>query len=162
MKPFCFRHRDSLRQILMCVGTQQASNGRILKIFGMWNCSPCSSPALKGNEINLDQLKREKMKNISCTSMVGNLEYAQVCRPDITLMINMLVRVQSYLGVIHQKATRKSTNNVKGTKGYMLMYKRFDHLEVVGHSDSHSAGCVDSRKLITGYLFLLAGSIIFG
>ena len=46
-------------------------------------------------------------------------------------------------------------NNAKGTKGYMLTYKRFEHLEVVECLDSDSAGCLDSRNL-------LAGSVIFG
>ena len=40
------------------------------------------------------------------------------------------------------------------------MYKRCDHLEMIGFSDSNFAGCVDSRKSIFGYLFMLAKGTI--
>ncbi|KAA0038142.1 Retrovirus-related Pol polyprotein from transposon TNT 1-94 [Cucumis melo var. makuwa] len=42
----------------------------------------------------------------------------------------------------------------------MLTYKRSDHLEVIGYSDSDFAGCVDTRKSTFGYLFLLAEEAI--
>ena len=42
----------------------------------------------------------------------------------------------------------------------MLTYRRSDHLEVIGYSDSNYAGCVDSRKSTYGYLFLLAGGTV--
>ena len=38
----------------------------------------------------------------------------------------------------------------------MLMYRRIDSLEVIGYSDSDFAGCVDSRKLTSCYIFKLA------
>ena len=39
----------------------------------------------------------------------------------------------------------------------MFMYKRSD---VIGYSDSDFAGCVDSRKSTSGYIFMLAGGAI--
>ena len=41
-----------------------------------------------------------------------------------------------------------------------MTYRHTDHLEVVGYSDSDFAGCVDSRKSTSGYIFLLAGGAI--
>jgi len=38
----------------------------------------------------------------------------------------------------------------------MLTYRRFDHLEVIGYSDSDFVGCVDTRKSTLGFVFLLA------
>ena len=40
------------------------------------------------------------------------------------------------------------------------MQKRLDYLEVIGYSDSDFAGCVDSRKSTSGYIFMLAGGAI--
>ena len=42
----------------------------------------------------------------------------------------------------------------------MLTYRRSDHLEVIGYSNSDYAGCVDSRKSTFGYVFLLAGGAV--
>ncbi|XP_047169355.1 secreted RxLR effector protein 161-like [Vigna umbellata] len=42
----------------------------------------------------------------------------------------------------------------------MLTYRRSDHLEVIGYSDSDYAGCVDSRKSTFGYVYLLARGAI--
>ena len=49
---------------------------------------------------------------------------------------------------------------LQGTKDYKLMYRRTSNLEVVGYSDSDFAGCVDSRKSTSGYIFILAGGAI--
>ena len=42
----------------------------------------------------------------------------------------------------------------------MLMYRRTDNLEVVGYSDSDFAGCVDSRKSTSGYVFMFVGGAV--
>ena len=42
----------------------------------------------------------------------------------------------------------------------MLAYRRYDHLEVIGYSDSDFASCFDTRKSTSGYVFLLAEGAI--
>jgi len=42
----------------------------------------------------------------------------------------------------------------------MLTYKRFDHLELIGYTDSDFVGCVDTRKSTFGYMYLLAREAI--
>ena len=49
---------------------------------------------------------------------------------------------------------------LRGTKDYMLTFKRSDNLEVIGYTDSNFAGCVDHRKSTFGYVYLLAGAEI--
>ena len=41
-------------------------------------------------------------------------------------------------------------------RDYMLTYRRSSHLEIVGYSDSDFAGCLDSRRSTSGYIFMLA------
>ncbi|CAL1373961.1 unnamed protein product [Linum trigynum] len=72
----------------------------------------------------------------------------------------MLGRYQSNPGVDHWKAAKKVLRYLQGTKDHMLTFRRSDHLEVIGYSDSDYAGCVDTRKSTFGYLFLLAGGAI--
>ncbi|KAA0031640.1 Retrovirus-related Pol polyprotein from transposon TNT 1-94 [Cucumis melo var. makuwa] len=75
-------------------------------------------------------------------------------------MVCKLKRYQSNPGMDHWKAAKKVLRYLQGTKDYMLTYKRSDHLEVIGYSDSDFLGCVDTRKSTFGYLFLLAEGAI--
>ncbi|XP_070013746.1 secreted RxLR effector protein 161-like [Nicotiana sylvestris] len=101
------------------------------------------------------------MESIPYSSIVGSLMYAQTCiRPDISFAVGMLGRYQSNPGIDHWKAAKKILRYLKGTKDYMLMYRRSKHLEVVGYLDSDFAGCIDTRKSMFGYLFQLAEGAI--
>ena len=42
----------------------------------------------------------------------------------------------------------------------MLMYRRTNNLEVIGYFDVDFAGCVDSRKSTSGYIFMLASGAV--
>ena len=42
----------------------------------------------------------------------------------------------------------------------MLTYRRSDHFEVIGYSDSDFARCQDSRRSTSGYIYLLGGGAI--
>ena len=42
----------------------------------------------------------------------------------------------------------------------MLTYKKSNNLEVIGYSDADFAGCVDTKKSASGYIFTLAGGAI--
>jgi len=83
--------------------------------------------------------------------------YAQTCiRPDISFAVGMLGGYQSNPGLDHWKAAKKVLRYLQGTKDHMLTYKRFDHLEVIGYTDSDFVCCVDTRKSTFGYVYLLA------
>ena len=40
------------------------------------------------------------------------------------------------------------------------MYRQTNNLDVIGYSDSDFAGCVDSRRSTSGYIFMMAGGAI--
>lgn len=42
----------------------------------------------------------------------------------------------------------------------MLTYRKSDHLEVIGYSDSDYGGCPDDHKSTSGYIFILAGGAV--
>ncbi|XP_045797846.1 secreted RxLR effector protein 161-like [Trifolium pratense] len=62
----------------------------------------------------------------------------------------------------HWKAVKKvlRLRYLEGTKDYMLMYRQTDNLDVIGYSDSDFAGCVDSRKSTSEYIFMMASGAI--
>ena len=49
---------------------------------------------------------------------------------------------------------------LKRTKDHMLTYRRSGHLEINGYSDSDFAGCQESRRSTSGYVYLLGGGAI--
>ena len=48
----------------------------------------------------------------------------------------------------------------QGTKNHMHTYRKVDHLEVIGYTDSYIFNCMDTRKSTFGYVYLLAGEAI--
>jgi hypothetical protein len=101
------------------------------------------------------------MKLIPYASIIRSIMYAQVCtRPGLAFVTGMLGRYQSNLGLDHWKAAKKVLRYLQGTKGLMLTYKKYDNLEVVGYSDADFAGCVDTKKSTSGYIFTLAKGAI--
>ncbi|KAK6123908.1 hypothetical protein DH2020_042351 [Rehmannia glutinosa] len=101
------------------------------------------------------------MQKIPYASAVGSLMYAQVCtRPDIAFVVGMLGRYLSNPGMDHWKAAKRVMRYLQRTKDYMLTYRKSDQLEIIGYSDSDFAGCQDSRRSTSGYIFLLAGGAI--
>ncbi|KAL6328060.1 hypothetical protein AAG906_033330 [Vitis piasezkii] len=130
--------------------SQETYINKVLERFCMKDCSLGIAPIVKGDKFSLNQCpsndsEKKDMKNIPYASAVG---------------IGMLGRYQSNPGLEHWKAAKKVMRYLKGTRDYKLTYRRFDHLDVVGYLDSDFAGCLDSRKSTSGYVFLLAGGAI--
>ena len=121
---------------------------------------------MKGDIFDLNQcpkndFEREHMKNIPYASAVGSLMYVQVCtKPDIAFAVGALGRYQSNPGIDHWRVAKKVMRYLQGTKDYMLMYRRAYGLEVIGYSDADFAGCVNSRKSTSGYIFKLADGAV--
>ena len=59
----------------------------------------------------------------------------------------------------HWRAAKKDMRYLQETKDYMLMYKQTDNLDLVAYSDADFAGCVDSRKSISEYIFIMVGGV---
>jgi hypothetical protein len=157
-------HRDRFQDILGL--SQETYINKVLERFRMNDCSPSVAPIVKGDRFNLNQcpkndLEREQMKTIPYASAVGSLMYAQVCtRPDIAFAVGMLGRYQSDPGLDHWRVAKKVMRYLQGTKDYMLMYRWTNNLEVIGYSDSDFAGCIDSRKSTSGYIFFMASGVV--
>ena len=81
-------------------------------------------------------------------------------RPDIAYIVGMLGRYLSNPGMDHWKAAKRVMRYLQKTKDRMLTYRRSNHLKVIGYSDADFAGCQDSRKSTSSYIFMLAGGAI--
>ena len=81
-------------------------------------------------------------------------------RLDIAYIVGMLGRYLSNLGMDHWKKAKRVMRYLQRTKDYMLTYRRSNHLEIVGYSDSDFVGYLDSRRSTSGYVFMLAGGVV--
>jgi hypothetical protein len=72
----------------------------------------------------------------------------------------MLDRYQKSPGISYWNGIKKALRYIQGTKGLILTYERSDNLEIVGYSDSDFAGCLDTDRSMSGYVFKLAGGAI--
>jgi len=101
------------------------------------------------------------MQKIPYALAVGSLMYAQVCmRSDIAYIVGVLGRYLSNPGMDHWKETKRVIRYLKRTNYYMLTYKRSDQLEITGYFDSDFAGCLDSLRSTSGYIFMLASGAV--
>jgi Reverse transcriptase (RNA-dependent DNA polymerase) len=152
-------HRDRNKDILEL--SQQAYIDKVLKRYGMKNCKSGNTIVAKGDKFSLDQcpkteLEKSEMHQIPYASLIGSLMYAQVCTcPDIAYITEMLGRYLSNPGMNHWKAAKRVLKYLQRTKNHMLTYRRSDKLEVIGYTNSDFAGCVDSLKSTSGYIFYI-------
>ena len=157
-------HRDRSRGILGL--SQKSYIEKILKRFGMHECKPGDTPMAKGDKFSFSQCPKnnfeiQEMQQIPYALTIGSLMYAQVCtRPDIAYIVGMLGRYLSNPGKDHWIAAKRVMRYLQITKYYMLTYRKLDQLEIIGYSDSDFAGCRDSMKSTSGYIYLLAGGAI--
>ncbi|XP_034685656.1 secreted RxLR effector protein 161-like [Vitis riparia] len=98
----------------------------------MKDCSPSIAPIVKGDRFNLDQCPKNDLER----EQMKNILYASA--------VGSLMYVQV--------CTRP---DIAFTVGI-----RTDNLEVIGYSDLDYAGCIDSRKSTSGYVFMLAGGAV--
>ncbi|RDX63558.1 hypothetical protein CR513_58003, partial [Mucuna pruriens] len=129
--------RDCSQDILRL--SQENYIDKILYRFGMKDSKLGDTLIAKGDKFSLKQcpnndLERNKMQNILYASIVGSLIYTQEVK-----------RVMYYL---------------KKTKGYMLAYRESKGLEIIEYSNSNFAGCQDSKRFTSRYIYMLAIGVI--
>ncbi|RVW38039.1 Retrovirus-related Pol polyprotein from transposon TNT 1-94 [Vitis vinifera] len=127
-------YRDRPRGILGL--SQKAYIDKVLSRFGMSNCAPGDMPVAKGDKFSLHQCPKNELEK------------------------NDMERYLSNPSMDHWKKAKRVMRYLQRTKDYMLTYRRSSHLEIVGYSDSDFAGCLDSRRSTSGYIFMLAGRAV--
>ena len=132
----------------------------------MHNCFPESVLAMKGERLSKYQCpkndrERKAMKNVRYSLVVGCLIFAQVCiRPDVAFTVGVLCRLMSNPGLIPYQAVKKVFMYLQGTKDHMLTYRCTNSLDIVGYNDADYKGCVDDKKSIIGYIFVMAEGVV--
>ena len=96
------------------------------------------------------------MKNVPYALVISNLMYAQVRkRPDIAYDVGVLGRYLSDSSQRHWIAAKRMIRYLKGTKYYMLAFRRLEDLIVTGYLDLNFASCPDDHKSTNEHIYMM-------
>jgi hypothetical protein len=96
----------------------------------------------------------------SYRKLVGRLLYLTTTRPDITFITQQLSQFLSKPTQTHHHAALRVLRYLQGCPGKGLHFPRNSSLHLQGFSDADWAGCLDTRRSISGQCFFLGHSLI--
>ncbi|CAL9006938.1 unnamed protein product, partial [Prunus brigantina] len=130
------------------------------------DCAGSDVPIAKSDKLSTEQAPKTEQEKLEMAdkpyaSLVGSLMYAQVCtRPDLAFAVSMLGRFQSNPGQAHWVAGKKVMRYLQRTKDYKLVFKKSESLELKGFADADFAGCQDTLKSTSGFVFMFGGAAV--
>lgn len=92
--------------------------------------------------------------------LVGRLLYLTITRPDISYAIHLLTQFRDRPHTAHLDAAHRVLRYLNGSPGQGLFYPAHTSIHLKACTDSDWAGCVDSRKSVTGFYVFLGDSLI--
>ncbi|CAK9833101.1 Retrovirus-related Pol polyprotein from transposon TNT 1-94 [Anthophora retusa] len=97
--------------------------------------------------------------NVPYSEAVGSLLFAaRVCRPDIEYAVNYASQFLDSYGQEHWQAVKRIIRYLIGTRDLGIIFGNSGNsFEVKNFTDADYAGCVESRKSQSGFVFLLNG-----
>lgn len=131
---------------------------RVLEKFNMGEAKPIQIPADPG--VRLQRAEDSSgAENYPYREAVGSLIFlATVSRPDIAFGVNYVSRYLNKWSDEHVKAVKRIFRYLKGSVNLSITYRRINDVNLIGYSDADYAGCLDTRKSTSGFVFLLNGS----
>jgi len=136
----------------------------------MSNSKPVTTPMSQQFKLSTSQAPKTHddiiyMEGIPYANAIGSLMYAMVCtRPNIAHAVSLVSRFTANPGKAHWQALKWILRYIRGSLGRVLVYggarnsRRTTAIE--GFVDSDYAGCLDSRKSLTGFVFTAFGTAI--
>jgi hypothetical protein len=147
--------------------SQQKYIEEILKRYRMEDATQVVNPLQTGVKLSVRDCpmtteEQREMSGVPYRSVVGSLQYLVGCtRPDLATTIGILSRFLNNPGKAHWEAAKRVLKYVKGTADLKLTYKRKEEEpKLRGYVDSDFAGCIDTSRSTSGWIFFLGGTAI--
>ncbi len=100
------------------------------------------------------ELPWKTANNVPYRQVIGSLMWLKIgSRPDLAYGIGKLSRDSESPIEYHSSAVKRVLRIVNGTRSYGILCNGSNPIEVEGYSDSEWAGCRNSRKSTSGYVF---------
>jgi hypothetical protein len=133
--------------------SQETYANEIVERFSMSDCKPVATPGVN-LETPEDEKKSFKSKTLYMQAC-GSLSHLQNCtRPDITFAVGMICRKMQDPTEHDWMAVKRILRYVKGTATFGIKFGS-DTVKVTGYGDADWAGCHESRRSTSGYVFLM-------
>ena len=131
----------------------------LLADLGLINSKPVSTPSDPSIKLNSDS--SPLYEDISSyRRLIGRLLYLNTTRPDITFITEQLSQFLTKPTQIHHTTIMRVLRYLKSCPSKGLYFPRDSTVQLLGFSDADWAGCLDSRRSISGQCFFLGKSLI--
>ncbi|WVZ00554.1 hypothetical protein V8G54_026623 [Vigna mungo] len=131
----------------------------ILKDCGMLASGPVATPMDYTSRLSTSS-GTPLPDSSSYRRLLGRLVYLTTTRPDISYVVHHLSQFMSSSTTAHSQATFRILCYLKQAPGLGLFFSTKSSIQLKAFSDSEWAGCLDSRRSITGYSVYIADSLI--
>jgi hypothetical protein len=132
----------------------------LLLLAGLQDCRPVSTPAVVGVSL-APSPKPVVVEEKEYRRLVGGLRYlCDVSRPDIAAAVGSCCRYVQRPEQHHWVALKRVLRYLAGTQNLGITFIRpASAPELFGFCDANWAGCLETRRSTTGYVFIFSGPI---
>ena len=107
------------------------------------------------------EAERRAMANTPYREAIGSLMYLMLStRPDLAAAVQFVSRCSFDPGPQHWEAVKNIFRYVQRTKSLKLTFRRHGAIRLTCYSDSDWESCVDTRRSVSAYVFLLGGAAV--
>ena len=131
---------------------------KIIKKFGMSDANPVSTPVEPGTRLSkVSAHECLSYNHLPYREAVGSLLFlSRVCRPDIEYTVNYMSQFFNSYGKEHWNAVKYLIRYLIGTRDHGIVFGNSgSSIDIQGYSDSDYAGCIETRRSRSGFVFLL-------
>ncbi|XP_016544176.1 uncharacterized mitochondrial protein AtMg00810-like [Capsicum annuum] len=120
---------------------------------------PISTPMVSG--LQLSKLGSTPFEDpVLYRSLIGDLQYINIIRPDLSYSVNKLCQFMHSPTVAHSQVMKWVLRCLKGTMHLGLQFRQSPTLVVNGFSDADWAGCPDDPRSTHGYCIFLGPNLV--
>ncbi|WVZ12067.1 hypothetical protein V8G54_016597 [Vigna mungo] len=148
--------------------SQECYLQKVISRYRMTESKMASTPVGQHLKLTKEQCpkteeERKKMESVPFSNGIGSIMYGMVCtRPDVAHGVSVLSQFMVNPGPTHWEALKWMLRYIRGSLGTGLSFQNNFQGEgyIEGFVDSDFAGCMDTRKSRSGYVFTLFGTAV--